>query len=147
MPRTSSGTAAHRRRTRSPMPQEPPTGEDTADPDPRTVRDRAGLAAALLLLKARSNLSYRRLERVTAEAPGARFGLPFTTIRDYLQGRSLPAPERLDQIVWACGVTDPDALVEWGRALRRVLGAGTAAPAADPYLGAAAYDVTDAERF
>jgi hypothetical protein len=129
------------------MPQKPLTGEDTVDPDPRAVRDRAGLAAALLLLKARSNMSYRRLERVTAEAPGARFGLPFTTIRDYLQGRSLPAPDRLEQIVWACGVTDPEAMVEWGRALRRVLGAGTLMLVTNPYLGPAAYDVADADRF
>jgi len=129
------------------MPQEPATGDDTAEPDPRTVRDRAGLATALLHLKARSRLSYRRLERVTADAPGARFGLPFTTIRDYLQGRSVPAPDRLDQILWACGVTDPDARAEWGRALRRVLEAGGAAPAGEPYPGAAPYDVRDAERF
>lgn len=129
------------------MPNEPLTGEDTADPDPRSVRDRVDLARALLLLKVRSNLSYRRLERVTAEAPGARFGLPFTTIRDYLQGRSLPTADRLDQIVWACRVTDPESRAEWARALRRAVDAGSQAPAEDPYPGASAYDVDDVDRF
>jgi hypothetical protein len=129
------------------MPQDPPTGEDAPDPDPREVRDRADLAAALLRLKDRSNLSYRRLERVTAEAPGARFGLPFTTIRDYVQGRSLPTADRLDQIVWACRVTDPETRAEWGRALRRAVDAGGRVAAADPYRGLAAHGVDDAVRF
>lgn len=129
------------------MPQDRPTGGDVLDPDPRAVRNRAELAAALLVLKARANLSYRRLERVTAEAPGARFGLPFTTIRDYIQGRSLPTPDRLDQIVWACQVTDPDTRAEWGRALRRALDSGVRRPSADPYRSGVAFDVEDAERF
>ncbi|WP_214403236.1 hypothetical protein [Pseudonocardia lacus] len=129
------------------MAQDPPTGADAADPDPRDVRDRADLAAALLSLKARSNLSYRRLERVTAEAPGARFGLPFTTIRDYVQGRSLPTPDRLDQIVWACKVTDAEQRAEWVRALRRVVDSGAQTHTADPYRGLAAYVEDDAERF
>jgi hypothetical protein len=129
------------------MPQDRPTGGDVLDPDPRTVRNRTELAAALLVLKSRANLSYRRLERVTAEAPGARFGLPFTTIRDYIQGRSLPTADRLDQIVWACQVTDPEMRAEWGRALRRALDSGTRKPVADPYRGSAAYDVDDAEGF
>src|SRR5689334_9473079 len=147
MLKTTPRTPAHRRRTRSTMPKEPLTGEDTIDPDPRSVRDRVDLARALLLLKVRSNLSYRRLERVTAEAPGARFGLPFTTIRDYLQGRSLPTADRLDQIVWACRVTDPESRAEWARALRRAADAGSHSPAEDPYLGTAAYDVDHVERF
>jgi hypothetical protein len=129
------------------MQQHRPTGGDVLDPDPRAVRNRAELAAALLVLKSRANLSYRRLERVTAEAPGARFGLPFTTIRDYIQGRSLPTADRLDQIVWACQVTDPEMRAEWGRALRRALDSGTRKRAADPYRGGQAYDVGDAERF
>jgi hypothetical protein len=129
------------------MPQDRPTGGDVLDPDPRAVRNRAELAAALLSLKARANLSYRRLERVTAEAPGARFGLPFTTIRDYIQGRSLPTADRLDQIVWACRVTDPDTRAEWGRALRRALDSGTRKQAADPYRGGISYGVEDADRF
>jgi conflict system STAND superfamily ATPase len=129
------------------MVQNPPTGADAGDPDPREIRDRADLAAALLSLKASANLSYRRLERVTADAPGARFGLPFTTIRDYVQGRSLPTPDRLDQIVWACGVADPDRRAEWVRALRRVVDAGDQSRAADPYRGLAPYGEDDAERF
>jgi hypothetical protein len=129
------------------MPQDRPTGGDVLDPDPRAVRNRAELAAALLVLKARANLSYRRLERVTAEAPGARFGLPFTTIRDYIQGRSLPTADRLDQIVWACQVTDEESRAEWARALRRALDSGTRKQAADPYRGGIPYDVEDAERF
>src|SRR4051794_41806136 len=101
------------------MSQHRPTGGDVLDPDPRAVRNRAELAAALLVLKSRANLSYRRLERVTAEAPGARFGLPFTTIRDYIQGRSLPPPTGPDQSAWRARVPNPGRPPGGGRGRAR----------------------------
>ena len=39
------------------MPLDRPTGGDVLDPDPRAVRNRAELAAALLVLKSRANLT------------------------------------------------------------------------------------------
>lgn len=96
-----------------------------AGPDPRGVRDRVEFAASLQDLKRRSGRSFRTLERATAQAPGARYGLPFTTIRDYVRGRSLPSPDRLEQIVWSCGVVDDAARREWVEALHRVAGVPT----------------------
>ncbi|SDF95228.1 ATP-binding protein [Pseudonocardia oroxyli] len=117
-------------------------GEAPADPD-RAV-DRAGFAAELGRMKSAAGLSFRALARrtVASSDAGVETGvpqLPFTTIRDYVQGRTLPSAARLEIVLTALGLApaDPDR-VRWQAALTR---AGTAAtrPSPDlrPYPGAA----------
>ncbi|GAA1841920.1 hypothetical protein GCM10009836_21620 [Pseudonocardia ailaonensis] len=101
---------------------------------PVGVADRAGFAAQLAGLKESTGLSFRELARRT-RGPRTPLGLPFTTLRDYVQGRSLPPPERLDGILDAFGVP-AQGRDEWRAALRRAA-AAPARPPADlrPYPG------------
>lgn len=117
-------------------------GEAPADPD--RALDRAGFAAELGRLKSATGLSFRALARRTVASTdaGVETGvpqLPFTTIRDYVQGRTLPSAARLEIVLTALGLAraDPDR-ARWQAALAR---AGTAAtrPSPDlrPYPGSA----------
>jgi hypothetical protein len=112
------------------MPPQP-----TGDPD--AVADRAGLADQLGRMKDATGLSFRALARRTEES-GVPL-LPFTTFRDYVQGRSLPSPVRLDALLTAFGVTADDPVRErWRAALRRAAAApAKPPPGLRPYPGAA----------
>ncbi|MCE3554807.1 hypothetical protein LWC33_25560 [Pseudonocardia sp. RS11V-5] len=95
--------------------------------DPDAVADRAGLAEQLGRMKDASGLSFRALAKRTQES-GVPL-LPFTTFRDYVQGRSLPSPVRLDALLTAFGVAADDPVRErWRAALRRA----ASAPAKPP---------------
>ncbi|MGD9990548.1 MAG: hypothetical protein AB7S91_27465, partial [Pseudonocardia sp.] len=137
-----------------------PNRPDRADPS--RVRDRDGFARELQLLKDRSGLSFRDIARGTGDGKGEH-PLPFTSIRDYVSGTSLPPANRLDRIVRALGENET-AVEGWRAALRRVRDAARApAPAADeplpgsaltggsvapcPYRGLAAYRIEDAALF
>ncbi|GAA4560257.1 hypothetical protein [Pseudonocardia xishanensis] len=114
---------------------------DDRPPDPDAALDRAGFAAELGRMKALSGLSFRALAKRTVESEGEASGvpmLPFTTFRDYVQGRSLPSPTRLDAVLTAFGMpADHPDRERWRRALRRATEA-PARPPSDlrPYAGA-----------
>ncbi|GEL24449.1 hypothetical protein PSU4_34030 [Pseudonocardia sulfidoxydans NBRC 16205] len=137
-----------------------PARPDRADPS--RVSDRDTFVRELQLLKDRSGLSFRDIARGTGDGKGEH-PLPFTSIRDYVSGTSLPPAERLDRIVRALGA-DGATVEGWLAALRRVRDAARApAPAVDaptpgsnltersvapcPYKGLAAYRIEDAELF
>ncbi|GAA2853766.1 hypothetical protein GCM10010472_08770 [Pseudonocardia halophobica] len=105
--------------------------------DPDAVADRAGLAEQLGRMKDATGLSFRALARRTQES-GVPL-LPFTTFRDYVQGRSLPSPVRLDALLTAFGVAADDPVRErWRAALRRAAAAPSKPPPGlRPYPGAA----------
>jgi transcriptional regulator with XRE-family HTH domain len=109
-------------------------GSEQAGPD--AVVDRAGFAAELARLKWESGLSFRALAKRT-EASGVPL-LPFTTIRDYVQGRSLPSPARLDAVLTAFGVpVDDPVRARWRAALARAVESPTRpSPDLRPYRGA-----------
>ncbi|ODU01943.1 MAG: hypothetical protein ABS81_19240 [Pseudonocardia sp. SCN 72-86] len=130
--------------------------------DPSRANDRDSFVVELQLLKDRSGLSFRDIARGTGGGKGEH-PLPFTSIRDYVSGTSLPPADRLDRIVRALG--EKEAAVEgWLAALHRVRDAarapaalagepmpgsalteGSVAPC--PYRGLAAYRVEDADVF
>ncbi|MEU7812054.1 helix-turn-helix domain-containing protein [Pseudonocardia sp. NPDC049154] len=105
--------------------------------DPDVVADRAGLAEQLGRMKDATGLSFRALAKRTQES-GVPL-LPFTTFRDYVQGRSLPSPVRLDALLTAFGVAAADPVRErWRAALRRAAAAPSKPPPGlRPYPGAA----------
>jgi len=117
-------------------------GPEDRPSDPDVVVDRAGFAAELSRMKTASGLSFRALAKRTVASEGEASGvpmLPFTTIRDYVQGRSLPSPPRLDAVLTAFGLAADDPERErWRRALRRVADT-PARPSSDlrPYPGSA----------
>lgn len=130
------------------MSQDVAPGRTRVEPDPGRVHDRAGLRAELELVKERSGLSYRQLHRATGRVPGADYPLPFTTIRDYVRGASLPTWNRLELILRACGVTDAGERERWAAALERVTRGGRrSAPGPNPYRGLAPYGTEDAAAF
>jgi hypothetical protein len=117
-------------------------GDGGLPADPDRVVDRAGFAAELSRMKAVAGLSFRMLARRTVPPGAGEAGvpvLPFTTIRDYVQGRTLPSPERLDVVLTALGLpADDPARPRWQAALAQVLAAPTRPPAdLRPYPGAA----------
>lgn len=105
--------------------------------DPDAVADRAGLAEQLGRMKDATGLSFRALAKRTQES-GVPL-LPFTTFRDYVQGRSLPSAVRLDALLTAFGVAADDPVRErWRAALRRAAAAPSKPPPGlRPYPGAA----------
>ncbi|MFR9801669.1 hypothetical protein ACL02T_05100 [Pseudonocardia sp. RS010] len=105
--------------------------------DPDAVADRAGLAEQLGRMKDATGLSFRALAKRTQES-GVPL-LPFTTFRDYVQGRSLPSPVRLDALLTAFGVSIDDPVRErWRAALRRAAAVPSKPPPGlRPYPGAA----------
>ncbi|MCE0766971.1 hypothetical protein LWC35_29290 [Pseudonocardia kujensis] len=105
--------------------------------DPDAVADRSGLAEQLGRMKDATGLSFRALAKRTQES-GVPL-LPFTTFRDYVQGRSLPSPVRLDALLTAFGVATDDPVRErWRAALRRAAVApAKPPPGPHPYPGAA----------
>jgi hypothetical protein len=105
--------------------------------DPDAVADRAGLAEQLGRMKDATGLSFRALAKRTQES-GVPL-LPFTTFRDYVQGRSLPSPVRLDALLTAFGVAADDPVRErWRAALRRAAAAPSKPPPGlRPWSGAA----------
>ncbi|MFC5950124.1 helix-turn-helix domain-containing protein [Pseudonocardia lutea] len=105
--------------------------------DPDAVVDRAGLAAQLGRMKEATGLSFRALAGRTQQS-GVPL-LPFTTVRDYVQGRSLPSAMRLDALLTAFGVPAEDPVRErWRAALRRAAAAPVKPPPGlRPYPGAA----------
>ncbi|RTL68122.1 MAG: hypothetical protein EKK42_12125 [Pseudonocardiaceae bacterium] len=140
-------------------------GSDPGRPDradPSRVNDRDTFVGELQLLKDRSGLSFRDIARGTGGGR-AEHPLPFTSIRDYVSGTSLPPADRLGRIVRALGENET-AVEGWLAALRRVRDAARA-PAAGPdepvpgsaltertvapcpYRGLAAYRIEDAELF
>ncbi|MFI0790871.1 helix-turn-helix domain-containing protein [Streptomyces lydicus] len=70
--------------------------ESQGEPAPHGALEAAGFVAQLRLLKERSGLTYRQLER-RAEARGD--VLPRSTLADVLGGRSQPRPELLAAFV------------------------------------------------
>ncbi|MEV6483020.1 helix-turn-helix domain-containing protein [Streptomyces sp. NPDC051576] len=114
----------------------------------RPVPDRVGtqkeLATALSALKDHSGLSIRRLAQIT--------GVSRATLGGYFAGSHLPLatlPDTLPTLVRACGVTDPEEISLWVEALSRVRRGPAPRPAGAPapYLGLAAFQPQDAERF
>ncbi|GAA4705492.1 hypothetical protein GCM10023215_51820 [Pseudonocardia yuanmonensis] len=108
--------------------------------DPDAVVDRAGLAEQLGRMKDASELSFRALAKRTQES-GVPL-LPFTTVRDYVQGRSLPSAVRLDALLTAFGVPSGDPVRErWRAALRRAAAAPVKPPPGlRPYPGTGPVD-------
>ncbi|AEA23189.1 WD40 repeat-containing protein [Pseudonocardia dioxanivorans CB1190] len=108
------------------VPGSGPGRPERADPD--RVTDRASFVTELQLLKDRSGLSFRDIMRGTGAGDG--HPLPFTSIRDYVSGTSLPPAERLVRIVRACG--EAETAARWEAALRRVRDSERDARAARP---------------
>lgn len=116
----------------------------TGGVDPEAVATRREFAAALTALREAAGLTVREVGRAA--------GISSSTVGGYFSGRHLP-PLRpaggLRAILLACGVTDPDELEAWQRALTRVRrGPGprpTALPA--PYRGLSVHGPDDAALF
>lgn len=75
--------------------------EELGELDPRGARDPAEYVALLRLLKQRSGLTYRQLERKAAERGDV---LARSTLADVLRRDALPRAEVVTALVRACGV-------------------------------------------
>lgn len=115
--------------------------ESQGEPAPHRALDTAGFVAQLRLLKERSGLTYRQLER-RAEARGD--VLPRSTLADVLGGRTQPRPELLAAFLPACG--DGHRVELWLRAWDRGSGRAGGAGAAEGVGEGGAVDGGDRER-
>lgn len=87
--------------------------EDRARPE--RIATRGDLAAALTTVRVGAGWSVRAL--------AAELGLAPATVGDYVSGRRLPAPSRMEdfrRLLVACGVQDEGAMKEWVEAVLRV---------------------------
>jgi hypothetical protein len=92
-------------------------------PDPRTASNQAEFVAAMRLLRTRTDMSYRVLERRAARAGAS---LPSSTISGALSRDTLPRADLVAAFVRACG--GDDATVERWLASRADLAAQDIAP-------------------
>ncbi|WP_093085422.1 helix-turn-helix transcriptional regulator [Pseudonocardia oroxyli] len=83
-----------------------------------TRDSRETFSAELAKLKDESGLSFRALAH-RIESPSGQPVMSFTTIRDYIQGRSLPSPDRLMLILDALGVKSQAERHRWRESLAR----------------------------
>lgn len=86
-------------------------------PDPRDLRTQRELSQALSDLRRRSGLTVRAL--------AAGLGIAPATLGGYLSGSHLPRVQdrrRINEIVSACGVTDPRERTAWADAVERIYG-------------------------
>lgn len=96
-------------------------------PDPQEAVDAAQFVASMRTLRARTDLSYRVIERRAAKAGTS---LPSSTVSGALSRDTLPRVDLLAAFVRACG--GDDATVERWLAARADLAASEQAPAAEP---------------
>lgn len=96
-------------------------------PDPRDATDAAEFVAAMRTLRARTDLSYRVLERRAAKAGTP---LPSSTISGALSRDTLPRADLLAAFLRACGADE--ATVERWLAARADLAASGQAPEPEP---------------
>ena len=118
----------------------------SAGPDPRRIRDLAGLASELGLLQARAARGTGRT-RVSLAELTRRVGLPASnrsTIHSYMSGRTLPPVDVLDKLVIALGAT-PDEQAAWAEAWF-LLAAQRRRPAQEHHLPSVARTRPPAER-
>ena len=97
-------------------------------PDPLLIGDLADLSRALRDLHATCGLpAPSQMEKAGS------FGvLPRSTVRRVLQGRTVPATrDQLGAFLTACGVTDPDLVLQWTEAYSRARDAVPREPARD----------------
>jgi tetratricopeptide (TPR) repeat protein/transcriptional regulator with XRE-family HTH domain len=93
------------------------TGCERQHIDPDKVRSQHDLALTLTILRKRAGLTVRELARQVR--------IPASTVGGYFSGSHLPRIRDMAlilDVLRACGVTGPDELAEWSRALDRVYG-------------------------
>ncbi|OXM54719.1 helix-turn-helix domain-containing protein [Amycolatopsis alba] len=98
-------------------------------PDPREATDAAEFVVAMRTLRARTDLSYRVLERRAAKAGTP---LPSSTISGALSRDTLPRADLLATFIRACGADD--ATTEHWLAARADLAASEQAPESEPLV-------------
>ncbi|HST66340.1 MAG TPA: helix-turn-helix domain-containing protein [Mycobacteriales bacterium] len=113
-------------------------------PDPDLVTTRADFARDLSRLREQAGLTVREVARAV--------GIRDSTAGGYFSGRHLPGPrsqQLLAGIVRVCGVTDPEEVERWVRALVRVRRAPGPRPAGEPapYRGLATFEPEDERWF
>jgi WD40 repeat protein/transcriptional regulator with XRE-family HTH domain len=114
---------------------------DESRPDPTRIESAADLARELTLLRERAGLTVREVQR--------RSGIVHSTLGGYFSGRHRPPLDRLELVLAACGVVDPDELAAWRDALLRVRRAPHRRPPVDgaPYRGLEPFRRIDAGLF
>jgi len=126
------------------MPTDATTGRAEEEPDPTRIATRQDFARELTLVRLKAGRTVREVARMV--------GIRDSTAGGYFSGRHLPALRPnllLENILRACGVTDPAEIAEWGRALSRVRRAPGPRPAGEPapYRGLETFRREDAEWF
>jgi transcriptional regulator with XRE-family HTH domain len=108
---------------------------------PEKIHTRAAFAQGLVALREVAGLSVRELARKS--------GIPHSTLGGYFTGRHFPPLrilEQMDDLLQACGVTDPGQREEWKRAFHRAR--RTPSPRSDdasaPNRSSAAFEPDDA---
>lgn len=84
-------------------------------PNPARIATRRDFGAELSLLREEAGLTVRDVAQ--------RIGVPASTLGGYFSGTHVPglsAAHLFDELLSVCGVTDPQAVGEWHRALRRI---------------------------
>ncbi|MEN3541058.1 helix-turn-helix domain-containing protein [Microbispora sp. ZYX-F-249] len=121
-----------------------PSGGHRVIPAPSGIGTRQEFAEQLTLTRERAGLTVRDVANLV--------NVPFSTVGGYFSGRHLPPvkPRNLLQdILRACGITDPVQVEEWFQALSRVRRAPGKRPAHAPvpYRGLSSFQIEDAEWF
>ncbi len=110
-------------------------------PDPTRIESAADLARELTTLRERGGLTVREVQR--------RSGIVHSTLGGYFSGRHRPPLDRLELVLAACGVDDPDELAAWRDALLRARRAPHRRQPVDgaPYRGLESFQRADAGWF
>ncbi|WP_214402953.1 helix-turn-helix domain-containing protein [Pseudonocardia lacus] len=108
--------------------------------DPSRIHSPAELAAALTIVRQRTGMTVRALQKRT--------GIVHSTLGGYFSGRHMPPVPALRQVLQACGVDDPRVVEAWTEALLRVRRTGKQRPAEEcPYRGLQSFGPDDAGLF